>query len=518
MGKLYWKFFIFFFLAQLTALLGVGAAVFVANEKEAEHDAQIIAGPPARTMVEAATATLSTAGIDGLMQLLDRWSVRPISQVYAVNELGEEIKGRYLPKEVIDAANDILYSHIVYAKRMDHETLLQTHEDHENHAHDDVMGDGTQQLPKDSDDASLETRDFTSTSYKSPYFRSPVQKQLANDGHQYLLFVPAIQYQQAQYLNTRPIRSVGLFGFFSKPHARNLFPIVPILAGILASFIFAALLAWYFSKPIKQLKSAFANAANGNLDERVGHKMSDRRDELADLGASFDVMASRLNALIKSQTHLLHQVSHELRSPLARLQIAVGLATQQPDKLESSLQRIERESIRMDSLVGELLELSRLESGVMQEEREAIDLQELLNNIVEDARFEGANKDIRVEYTPMASVTMLGQYDLLHRAIDNVVRNAIKYSPPGLVVDIFTEVQAKTIAILVQDYGEGLPEDELITIFDAFFRGSNTAKTNGHGVGLAIAKQVIEAHGGKIIARNAQTGGLQVEIQLPIQT
>ncbi len=244
--------------------------------------------------------------------------------------------------------------------------------------------------------------------------------------------------------------------------------------------------------------------------------MSDRRDELADLGASFDTMASRLNMLIKSQTHLLHQVSHELRSPLARLQIAVGLASQQPDKLEVSLQRIERESMRMDSLVGELLELSRLESGVMQVEKEDIDLQELLNNIVEDARFEGEHKNIRIEYKDVANVVMVGQYDLIHRAIDNVVRNAIKYSPAGLVVEILTYVQAKSIVILVQDQGAGLPDDELTTIFEAFFRGSNTTKTDGHGVGLAIAKQVIEAHGGKILARNAQTGGLQVEIQLPI--
>jgi len=515
MGKLYWKFFIFFFLAQLTALLGVGAAVYIANEKEAEHDAQIVASPPARTMVEAATATLSTAGVDGLMMLLDRWSVRPISQVYVVNELGEEIKGRYLPKEVIDVANDMLYSHIVSAKRMDEALHLQQHEFGEHHAHDTLAGDNASNTS--NLDATLpEPNTFTSTTYRNPYFRSPVQKQLANDGHQYLLFVPTAQYQQGQFLAPRPIRSAGLFGFFSKPHARNLFPMVPILAGILASFIFAALLAWYFSKPIKQLKAAFASAANGNLDERVGHKMSDRRDELADLGASFDTMASRLNMLIKSQTHLLHQVSHELRSPLARLQIAVGLASQQPDKLEVSLQRIERESMRMDSLVGELLELSRLESGVMQVEKEDIDLQELLNNIVEDARFEGEHKNIRIEYKDVANVVMVGQYDLIHRAIDNVVRNAIKYSPAGLVVEILTYVQAKSIVILVQDQGAGLPDDELTTIFEAFFRGSNTTKTDGHGVGLAIAKQVIEAHGGKILARNAQTGGLQVEIQLPI--
>lgn len=498
MGKLYWKFFIFFFLAQLTALLGVGAAVFVANEKGAEQDAQIVASPPARTMVEAATATLSTAGVDGLIALLDRWSVRPVSQVYAVNELNEEIKGRFLPQEVIDAANDRLYNNILYAKSMGDGGRLE-HYDENNH-HDII------------DIQENKRFNFANTEFQNPYFRSSVQKQLANDGHQYLLFVPAAQYQQENVKAPNPSRPVG---FFSKPHASNLFPFVPILAGILASFIFAALLAWYFSKPIKQLKSAFVSAANGNLDGRVGDKMRGRRDELADLGVSFDIMATRLNMLIKSQTHLLHQVSHELRSPLARLQIAVGLASQQPDKLASSLQRIERESMRMDSLVGELLELSRLESGMMEVEKEEIDLQDLLDHIVEDAKFEGAHKNITIAFKGIPNIKMLGQYDLVHRAIDNVVRNAIKYSPPGLHVEVLTYVQVKTLTIIVKDQGAGLPEEELGAIFEAFFRGSNTNKTDGHGVGLAIAKQVIEAHGGKISARNNPPGGLQVEIQLP---
>lgn len=503
MGKLYWKFFLFFFLAQLTALLGVGAAVFVANEKGAEQDAQIVASPPARTMVEAAAATLSTAGVEGLLVLLDRWSVRPVSQVYAVNELGQEIKGRFLPQKVVDAANDRLYNNILYANSMEDSAALEQYDEN----HDANI----------NNDYESKRLNFANTEFKNPYFRSSVQKQLANDGHQYLLFVPAAQYQQANIEVSNPIRPLGLLSFFSKPHASNLFPLVPVLAGILASFIFAALLAWYFSKPIKQLKSAFASAANGNLDERVGDKMRGRSDELADLGVSFDTMATRLNILIKSQTHLLHQVSHELRSPLARLQIAVGLASQQPDKLAVSLQRIERESIRMDSLVGELLELSRLESGMMDVEKEDIDLQELLNHIVEDARFEGAHKNITITYTSITNIKMLGQYDLVHRAIDNVVRNAIKYSPSGLVVEIFTYVKAKTFTLIVKDQGIGLPEDELNAIFEAFFRGSNTNKTDGHGVGLAIAKQVIEAHGGKILARNSPTGGLQVEIQLPIR-
>jgi two-component system OmpR family sensor kinase len=301
------------------------------------------------------------------------------------------------------------------------------------------------------------------------------------------------------------------------PHRpKHFFPLIPILIGALASFIFAAILAWYFSKPIKQLQQAFASAANGNLDVRVGVSMGSRRDELVDLGNAFDVMAVRLGALLQSQTRLLHQVSHELRSPLARLQIAVGLARQQPEKLESSLARIERESERMDNLVGELLALSRLESGVIKLEKEPVNLNELLTTVLEDARFEGDTKQIYIDYVPQAeaSVSLLGQQDLLHRAFDNVVRNAIKYSDSQSHVSINSRVENDTINITVNDQGKGVAEGELDLIFQAFFRGSNTNQTDGHGVGLAIAKQIIEAHGGTVSASNQVLGGLSIKITL----
>lgn len=307
------------------------------------------------------------------------------------------------------------------------------------------------------------------------------------------------------------------------PHqhrTKHWIPLIPILVGTLASFIFAAILAWYFSKPIKQLHQAFASAANGNLEARVGALMGTRRDELVDLGNAFDVMAIRLGALLQSQTRLLHQVSHELRSPLARLQIAVGLARQQPDKLESSLARIERESERMDDLVGELLALSRLESGVIKLENESVNLNELLTAVIEDARFEGDAKQITIDYAPHTEtqsrqITLVGQQDLLHRAVDNVVRNAIKYSARQSHVSIKTSIENGFINITVNDQGAGVAEDELAMIFQAFFRGSNTNLADGHGVGLAIAKQIIEAHSGSITAKNIATGGLSVEIRLP---
>jgi signal transduction histidine kinase len=194
------------------------------------------------------------------------------------------------------------------------------------------------------------------------------------------------------------------------------------------------------------------------------------------------------------------------------------LARQQPEKSEASLSRIERESERMDNLVGELLELSRLESGVIDIDKEVIDINELLLTVAEDARFEGMAKRIMIEYVPTATVSVFGQQELLHRAIDNVVRNALKYSPEQSTVHINEVIAGHDVVIRVMDSGPGVVEAELATIFQAFFRGSNTHHADGHGVGLAIAKQVIEAHGGSIKAYNRGEGGLTVEIHLPLKT
>lgn len=465
MGRLYWKFFIFFFLAQLTAVTGVGVAVWIANKNLENANAQIEASPPAKSMVAAAAATLKFGGVEGLQALMQYWAQRPMPQVYIVDEQNKELQGRALSSDVIKSAREVLSQR--------------------------VAADGEQKA--------------------NALVRGAVQQIEASDGHRYLLFVPA--FQKGAMPNPK------MLGFNPRPKNRHLFPVVPLLAGVFASFIFAAILAWYFSKPIKQLRQAFASAANGSLDVRIGTAMGNRHDELADLGSAFDLMATRLGALMQSQTRLLHQVSHELRSPLARLQIAVGLARQQPDKLESSLTRIERESERMDNLVGELLELSRLESGVMKLEKESVDIDELLSTIVEDARFEGMAKKIAIQYESSGAVSVLGQQDLLHRAIDNVVRNALKYSHDGSHIVINKSAEHGVISIKVVDDGPGVADNELEAIFQPFYRGSESHHKDGHGVGLAIAKQIIDAHGGTIVAtnivKNQETGGLSVDISLP---
>lgn len=460
MGKLYWKFFLFFFFAQLTTVLIVSLAIGMVNDKRERERRLIDSAPAARTMVIAAASTLKANGIASLQSLLESWVIEPIPQLYAVNEQGLDVLKRQLPKGINIAS------------------LIDLMNDSDNRA---------------------------------------IQKIHADDGHDYWLFVePRPKRPPPTYFN----------GVKLQQNVKYLLPAMPLVVGFFVSFLFAAMLAWYFSKPIKQLRFAFDSAASGHLDVRVGDAMRGRRDELADLGSAFDVMVGRISQLIQSQTHLMHQVSHELRSPLARLQIAIGLIKQQSDvanqsneKLTVSLNRIETESIRMDHLVGELLTLSRLESGVMALQKEPLDLNELLQELVEDANFEGLAHQVSVHYAATSAIQIQAQADLLQRAIDNVIRNAVKYSPAHARVDLTTTMNdvTKQVTIQVTDQGIGIHDAELEAIFKPFYRANSDSSTSvqGYGLGLAITKQIVEAHAGHITASNAAHGGLIITLVLP---
>ncbi len=300
-----------------------------------------------------------------------------------------------------------------------------------------------------------------------------------------------------------------------------MFPLEPLAGGLLASLGVAALLAWYVAKPIRSLREAFDAAANGHLDARVGEKMGRRRDELADLARAFDQTAARLKVLVDGQRRLLHDVSHELRSPLARMQAAVGLARQQPEHLDASMDRIEREAARMDRLVDELLVLSRVETGMSAARGERIELAELVNEVVADARFEQSSDAVHVDFETdvvvPADVGVTGNAEMLHRAVENVVRNAVRHSRPGGHVRIAGRHDAthRRIELTIADEGPGVPDAELESIFEPFVRGATASGTHGHGLGLAIARRIVEAHGGVIGAANGARGGLVVTLRLP---
>lgn len=302
------------------------------------------------------------------------------------------------------------------------------------------------------------------------------------------------------------------------PHGLHLLPPLElVIANLLGGLLCAALLAWYFSKPIRELRHAFDHAAEGRLDARLKHSMGKRRDELADLGHDFDRMAERLQKLVNNQRHLLHDVSHELRSPLARLQAAIGLIRQRPEKLEATLDRIELESSRIDHLVGELLTLSRLETDVIGGQQEEFSLGELVTEIVDDARFEAEMQGKAIDFTGDCDCVVRGRAELLGRAIENVVRNAIKYTPQGSWVLVKSDYDPgnQRLVLSVRDHGPGIPEEDVERIFEPFFRSRNGNGTEGYGLGLAIARRVMQSHGGSISARNNASGGLCVEMIFP---
>ncbi len=296
-----------------------------------------------------------------------------------------------------------------------------------------------------------------------------------------------------------------------------------VSAGLLLSFISSFLLAWYFVKPVRSLHNAFHALAQGNLGERVSASIGSRRDEIADLGRDFDHMASQLQNLMASQRRLLHDVSHELRSPLARLQASVGLARQRPERVADSLDRIEQETARLDKLVGEVLTLSRLEAGVPHTTDEYLDVLELLDTVLDAARFEAStlNREVHFESHGSGNTVIQGHGELLYRALENVVRNAIYHTPPDSAVALTATVDTADalLHIVVDDQGSGVPDAELGLIFEPFRRSSLTRiNGNGYGLGLAIARRAIESHGGTIKASNRPQGGLRIKIVLPLQT
>ena len=296
-------------------------------------------------------------------------------------------------------------------------------------------------------------------------------------------------------------------------------PLVHLLSGALVSLVFAALLAAYVARPIHRLRQALQAAAGGQLVPGVSAAMGRRRDELADLGHDFDRMAQHLAQLMEGQRRLLHDVSHELRSPLARLNAVIGLARQQPDKFDDCLARLEHESVRMDRLLSELLTLSRLESGMMERDNEGIDIVELLADVVADAAPETGQAGCSVELhagDATYDAIVCGDAEMLHRVFDNLLRNAVTHATQGGWVGIAVSVVVEEICISVEDRGPGVPDEDLARLFEPFYRGPKLAARVGHGLGLAIARQIVENHHGRIEAANRPEGGLCVSVYLPL--
>jgi two-component system sensor histidine kinase CpxA len=282
-----------------------------------------------------------------------------------------------------------------------------------------------------------------------------------------------------------------------------------------AGGIFCYFISRHVTKPLDKLSEAAASIAAGRLDTRVDPSLTHRRDEIADLARDFDRMAERIEALVTGQRRLLGDVSHELRSPLSRLIVALSLVKQgSGDEAAENLERIGLEARRLDTMIGQLLALTRIDSGLDRGSPGPFDLTSLVQEIANDGDFEARARNRSVVATEAAPCTVTGFEELLRSAIENVVRNAIRHTCEGTSVGISLETTGSQAIIRVRDHGPGVPEIMLPEIFLPFRRFA-AGNGEGAGLGLAIAERAVSVHGGTIKAMNAPKGGLIVEIGLP---
>ncbi|WP_294901034.1 ATP-binding protein [Tatumella sp. UBA2305] len=292
---------------------------------------------------------------------------------------------------------------------------------------------------------------------------------------------------------------------------------MPVLIFIIPmGLLFSLLLAWNLIRPMRQLRDGFGQISSGDLSVRLYHKMQRRHDEFSVVAREFDAMVERLDVLVKAREELLHDISHELRTPLARLQLATALARQAPANVNDSLERIDNEAQKLDKMIGELLTLSRAEHG-HSEQDQYFDLTSLLDVVVADARFEAQVPQVKinVSYDLNADFMVQGNAEMVRRCIENVLRNALRFSSAGQTIDITMNSGQDWLTLLIKDQGPGVEQDKLSSIFDPFVRVKTAKSGKGYGLGLAIVRKVILAHNGEVRARNRPEGGLEIALRLP---
>jgi two-component system sensor histidine kinase CpxA len=301
-------------------------------------------------------------------------------------------------------------------------------------------------------------------------------------------------------------------------------PLPGLIIAVISSGLVCYLLSWFLTMPIVRLRAATRQLAAGDLTARAGAPNIGRRDEVAGLMRDFDGMAERLENLVEAQSRLLNDISHELRSPLARLNVALGLARQRANpEAASMLERIELEASRLNELIGRILTLARLEDGEQRVPASLILLDEIVLTVAEDAEFEAQARHchVRSEISP-GVWAVRADASLLHSAIENVVRNAIRYTGEGTTVEIHLEktqgAGAPEAVVRINDCGPGVPAEALEKMFQPFYRldDARGRQTGGVGLGLAITERAVRFHGGRVAASNRPEGGLMVEIRLPL--
>lgn len=293
------------------------------------------------------------------------------------------------------------------------------------------------------------------------------------------------------------------------------------------SLLFVGLVGWWLARsvarPVAALRAATQRMTAGDLSARVGRRRGLARDELAQLASDFDAMAERIEALVAHERGVLQDLSHELRSPLARLQLLLdlGSGSAEPARAEGYFEQAEQEIARLDRLLDNLLALSRLEGGLPGDSRQPLGFAELVRECVARAQLVADAHEIILQLAPADAAvrvaTISAHAPLLEAAVDNLLDNAIKFSPPGGRVELATTmIDTGAIELHLRDHGPGIPEADMALLFRPFFRGSNAARAEGHGLGLAFVQRVVKAHGGTLALANAPDGGLDVHLRLPL--
>ena len=285
--------------------------------------------------------------------------------------------------------------------------------------------------------------------------------------------------------------------------------ITPLLIGMGVAMLAAWALARRFVRPIGRIGRALQALAQGRLEARIGPDLAHSEPAISSLGQAFDSAAAKLQELTESRSRLFHDISHEIRSPLARLQAETALLRQNPARLAAMLPRLEADIARMDRLIDQILTLARLEHGAEMTPA-ALDLIDIVDPILADAELEAQAMGKTVSYFGPESLAFHGDAELLHRAVENILRNAIRHAPTGSTVGLSIR-RGDAIRIEITDRGPGVPEDRLETIFEAFVRDEDGT---GTGLGLAIAARAVRLHGGRVQAEN-RDGGFAVTCILP---
>jgi len=294
-----------------------------------------------------------------------------------------------------------------------------------------------------------------------------------------------------------------------------------LLLLILTGAVLCYMLARYITAPVVHLRAAASRFSHGDLSARITRaSVLRRKDEIRGLAVDFTRMAERIETLLKAQQRLIADVSHELRSPITRLSLAVGLVRRNKEAgMGAPLARMEREVERLNTLIGQLLTLSRLESADQSPPMEILDLGALVREISADADFEAASSNRGVQLVECAACSVLGTRDLIRSAVENVVRNALKYTSPNTEVLVrLRRVNQGNAEIIVQDHGPGVPSQALAHIFEPFYRVEDARDrgSGGAGLGLAITHQIVRLHGGSVYAMNREAGGLELTVTLPV--